>query len=111
MLGGESPNEFMESRSNVSIGLPEFVLNFLRCPQSGGQLILASEQCILDLTARARAGRLMNVLGRTISSISSQGLVSENGQWFYMMDDGIPCLLPDQAIRIGDEVGCEASAG
>lgn len=40
----------------------------------------------------------MNVMGRTVSVFSSQGLVSENGRWFYLLENGTPCLLAEEAI-------------
>jgi uncharacterized protein YbaR (Trm112 family) len=40
----------------------------------------------------------MNVMGRTVSEFSSQGLVSENGRWVYLLENGTPCLLAEEAI-------------
>ena len=80
--------------------LPDWILLYLRCPQSGGQLLLASQSVLDSLSVRACSGTLFSVLGRTISQVPSQGLVSSNGRWFYSICDGITCLLADEAIDL-----------
>ncbi len=80
--------------------MPDWILLYLRCPQSGGQLLLASKSVLDALNVRARSGTLFSVLGRTISQVPLQGLVSVNGRWFYPIDDGIVCLLADEAIDL-----------
>ena len=80
--------------------LPDWILLYLRCPQSGGELLLASQSDLDALSVRARSGTLFSVLGRTISQVPSQGLVSANGRRFYPIYDGIVCLLADEAIDL-----------
>ena len=80
--------------------LPDWILLYLRCPQSSGKLLLASQSVLDELSVRARLGKLYSVLGRTISQVPSQGLVSANGRWFYPIKDGIACLLADEAIDL-----------
>ena len=80
--------------------LPEWVLEHLRCPRSGGKLFVASQSVINGLVQLSRDAKLMNVMGRTISQVPSQGLVSENGMWFYPVDEGVACLLADEAIEM-----------
>jgi uncharacterized protein YbaR (Trm112 family) len=60
--------------------------------------MLASQDSIARLVQLSRDGKLMNVMGRTVSAFSSQGLVSENGRWVYLMENGTPCLLAEEAI-------------
>jgi uncharacterized protein YbaR (Trm112 family) len=43
---------------------------------------------------------MTNKIGRTVSAIPTQGLVSKDGRWLYPVVQGIPCLLPDEAIPI-----------
>ena len=83
-----------------SIVLPDWILEYLRCPQSSGKLLLASQVVLDALSERARGGTLFTVLGRTLSQVPSQGLVSANGRWFYSMIDGIACLMADEAIDL-----------
>jgi len=82
------------------IVLPDWILGYLRCPHSGEKLLQAS-QAVLDAVAeRARNGTLFTVLGRTISQVPMQGLVSANGRWFYVVNDEIAVLLADEAIDL-----------
>lgn len=83
-----------------NIVLPDWILEYLRCPQSSGKLLLASQVLLDALAERARSGTLATVLGRTISQVPSQGLVSGNGRWFYIIHDGIADLLADEAIDL-----------
>ncbi len=83
-----------------NIILPDWILEFLRCPQSSGKLLLASQAVLDDLSERARAGKLLSILGRTISKVPSQGLVSSDGRWFYSLNDGVACLMADEAIEL-----------
>ncbi|MEQ1825992.1 MAG: hypothetical protein ABL921_08590 [Pirellula sp.] len=55
----------------------------------------------------AADGKLVNAMGRTVSTISSQGLVSENGRWLYLVECEIACLLSDEAIDLCDWGGCD----
>ncbi len=83
------------------IVLPDWILGYLRCPQSGEKLLQAS-QAVLDAVAeRARNGTLVTVLGRTISQVPTQGLVNEDGRWFFVVNDEIAVLLADEAIELG----------
>jgi hypothetical protein len=62
---------------------------------------MRASQAELDvLSERARESKLFSVLGRTISPIPSQGLVSLNGRWFYGMDKGIASLMADEAVDL-----------
>ena len=80
------------------IDLPDWILEYLRCPHSNGRLLLASQTELDNLSERARVGKLFSVMGRTISKVPSQGLVSTDGKWFYAMNDGIACLMADEAV-------------
>ncbi|HUP77195.1 MAG TPA: hypothetical protein VM260_01450 [Pirellula sp.] len=80
--------------------LPDWILQYLRCPQSSGELSLATQSVLDSLSVRACSGTLYSVLGRTISQAPLQGLVSANSRWFYPINDGIACLLADEAIDL-----------
>ena len=83
-----------------NIVLPDWILEYLRCPQSSGKLLPASQAVLNTLSERAHSGTLVTVLGRTISQIPSQGLVSEDGRWFYLINDGIAGLMADEAVPL-----------
>jgi len=79
---------------------PNWFLDLIRCPNSGGTLSLANPTILRELSDRHGLSPLTNKLGRTISAVPTQGLVSQDGRWFYPIEHNIPCLLPDEAIEI-----------
>jgi hypothetical protein len=83
-----------------NIVLPDWILEYLRCPQSSGKLLPASQAVLNALSERAHSGTLVTVLGRTISQIPSQGLVSADGRWFYVANDSIVSLMADEAVPL-----------
>ena len=83
-----------------SIFVPDWILEWIRCPQSGERLLLASQELIADVDRLARDGKLFDTMGRTISKFSSQGLISENGRWLYKMENNTPSLLADEAVEL-----------
>ena len=80
--------------------MPDWILEYLRCPRSGGKLLLASQAVMNALSERVCNGTLFSVLGRTISEVPSQGLLSSDGRWFYGIHDGIAGLLADEAVSL-----------
>ena len=80
--------------------MPDWILGYLRCPQSGAKLLQASQTVLAAVAERVRKGTLVTVLGRTISQVPTQGLVSEDGRWFYAVNDEIAVLLADEAIEL-----------
>lgn len=80
--------------------MPEWLMGLVRCPNSKTKLMLASPSVLHFVKERMERGDLCTKLGRTISAVPTQGLVSEDLGWFYRMIDGIPCLLPDEAILL-----------
>ena len=79
-----------------NIVLPDWILEYLRCPQSHGKLLLASQAVLDTLLERARCAALFSVLGRTISQVPSQGLVSANGRWFYPSSENTPAVVDNK---------------
>ena len=80
--------------------MPDWILEYLRCPHSNERLLRATQAELDVLSERARQDKAVSVLGRTISPIPSQGLVSENGRWFYAVNDGIANLMADEAVDL-----------
>lgn len=81
------------------LNLPEWLMGLIRCPNSGTELMLASPELLQRLRHRLEQGQLTTKLGRTISSELTQGLVSADGNWFYLIQHGIVDLVPDDAIH------------
>lgn len=80
--------------------MPEWLLEWIRCPQSGDRLQYANRELIENVNRLAQEGKLFDTMGRTISQFSPQGLISENGQWLYRIDHETPSLLADEAIPL-----------
>jgi uncharacterized protein YbaR (Trm112 family) len=89
--------------------MPGWILEFLRCPHSGGKLSLAHDTSISKLIELSLEGKLFDAMGRTVSQFSSQGLVSENGRWAYRIENGALCLLAEEAVDMRDLKVCETS--
>lgn len=80
--------------------IPDWLLAVLRCPITHDPLRRAPIELMERLQAQARRGVLFNKLGRTISEVSTQGLVNASNTWFYQTTDAISQLMPDDAIPI-----------
>lgn len=90
----------MNSATANENDFPEWILGVIRCPNSGALLSMASDQLLNQLADRHARSPMTNKIGRTVSAIPTQGLVSKDGRWLYPVVQGIPCLLPDEAIPI-----------
>jgi uncharacterized protein YbaR (Trm112 family) len=77
--------------------LPEF----LRCPEDHSELTPAGEELVRQVNAAIRAGRLSNRGGRAIGETIDAGLIRAAGDLLYPIVHGIPLLLCDEAIPIG----------
>jgi hypothetical protein len=64
----------------------------------------ASADLLAAIDELATDGKLVDAMGRTISVFSSQGLVSENGEWLYSMENDTPSLLAEEAVFIGSSL-------
>lgn len=80
--------------------IPNWLLAVLRCPITRDPLRVAPIEIVELLQDQARRGVLSNKLGRTISVVSTQGLVNASNSWFYEIRESISQLMPDDAIPI-----------
>jgi uncharacterized protein YbaR (Trm112 family) len=78
------------------------LLSLLRCPLSGQPLVLADQSALNRLEALRNAGTLKNRAGETVSRPLVNGLIREDGRFFFPIVDEIPVLLPDEAIEISN---------
>lgn len=88
---------------------PEWILGIIRCPNSGTPLAVASAKLISQLADRTKQSGMTNKIGRSVLEIPTQGLVSQDGCWFYGVHQGIPCLLPGEAIELDPKINPSSS--
>ena len=98
----------MEQTNATENDFPEWILGVIRCPNSGTLLTLASAQLLSQLRDLHARSPLTNKIGRSVLEIPTQGLVSKDGRWFYGVHQGIPCLLPDEAIELDPKFNSES---
>lgn len=77
------------------------LLDILVCPETRQPVGLAPAEVIDPLNAEIAAGRLRNRGGDLVSSRIEEGLLREDGQILYIIDDSIPIMLIDQSIELG----------
>jgi uncharacterized protein YbaR (Trm112 family) len=81
--------------------LSENLLSILRCPESRQKLALAPAGIIAALNKRIAAGDVRTRGGAVVTDPITAGLLREDGQLLYLIDDGFPVLLIDEAIPLG----------
>lgn len=76
------------------------LLDILCCPETRGKLLVADSALLDSLNRAVSAGTLKNVAGEKISETLTEVLVNEKGSRAYIVREGIPVLLVDEAIRL-----------
>lgn len=78
----------------------EWLIEIIKCPLSNEKLHLAEASIVEELAARQRSGQLFSHKGIQIDEPFEEGLINESATFFYRIADGIPTLLPDEAIAL-----------
>ena len=80
--------------------IDENLLEILRCPETHQPVKPAGEDMINTINDRIKAGAQKNRQGDALSKLITEGLVREDGQCLYVIDDGIPNMLIDERIDL-----------
>ena len=83
------------------------LLDILACPETKEPVHLAGTGLIEELNALIEQGQVSNRGGGKVAKKVDGGLVREDGAFLYPVEDGIPIMLIDEAIPIG-ELGLKA---
>ncbi len=78
------------------------LLDILACPETKEPVHLADAGLIDGLNALIEQGQVSNRRGEKLEKKLDGGLVREDGAFLYPVEDGIPIMLIDEAIPIGE---------
>jgi uncharacterized protein YbaR (Trm112 family) len=76
------------------------LLEILVCPETHQPVKPADVDLLKGLNGRIEAGGLKNHQGDLVSKPIEEGLVREDGQCLYVVEDGIPNMLIDERIDL-----------
>ncbi len=76
------------------------LLAILRCPETHQSLTLGETELVDQLRRRQQQGELVDVSGRAVQGRIDAVLVRQDGQRAYLVLDGIPRMLADEAVRL-----------
>jgi len=76
------------------------LLEILVCPETHQPVKPADVDLLKGLNGRIEAGGLKNHQGDLVSKPIEEGLVREDGQCLYPIEDGIPNMLIDERIDL-----------
>ncbi len=88
-----------KSRSAPATMAPE-LLEILVCPETYQPLALAPPELVAKLNQAVERGELINRAGQKIEKPIEAGLVRQDQAVLYLVADGIPIMLVDEAIPL-----------
>ena len=80
---------------------PELI-QILVCPESKQSLEEADADLVRRVNVAVAAGTIRNRAGEVVREPLDGGLVREDGKFLYPVREGIPIMLIDEAIALGD---------
>ena len=78
------------------------LLDLIACPETHQPLREAAPALLERLNARIARRELKNRAGTLLEAPLAEGLVREDGRVLYPVLDGIPMLLVEEAIAVGE---------
>jgi len=76
------------------------LIEILVCPESRQPVHLAPREILDRLNADIDAGRLRNRGGEAVAKPIEEGLLREDGEILYIVDDSIPIMLVEESIEL-----------
>ena len=76
------------------------LLAILRCPESLQPVRLADDSTVQRLRDQTRQGSLQNLQGQKVAPDFEALLVRQDGRRAYLVRDGIPVMLIDEAVAL-----------
>ena len=82
------------------MSLQPFLLELLVCPETKGNLALASSELVRQLNTAIEKGTLLNRAGERVTQKLEAALVRQDQAVVYPVRDDIPELLLDEQIAL-----------
>ena len=76
------------------------LLEMLRCPQDQSSLSQAEQELVERTNRGIAAEQVVNLAGQKVTTAIDGGLVRASGDLMYLVVEGIPVMLPDEAIDL-----------
>jgi uncharacterized protein YbaR (Trm112 family) len=80
------------------MGIDRRLLDILCCPVSKVPVVMLSSRQLEYLNTRITEGGVVDVDGRAVDRVLTEGLITRDGKVVYRIDDGIPVMLPESGI-------------
>lgn len=82
--------------------MDKLLLEILCCPVTRVPVDLLPGNALATLNRGIDAGAVKDLAGNVLQQRLREALATRDGQLIYRVEDGIPVMLADQAIRVAD---------